>query len=322
MLRIQLSEISREIDQPIIATIGNFDGVHAGHLQLLEQFNELAKQTNSWRMLITFEPLPHEYFADRAQVIRLPRIGLLRDKVAILRQTNLVDEVVVLFFNHFLAQTAANEFVTETLIKRLNISTMLVGHDFKFGSLALGTIETIRANGIIAHEFAEVRYDNVRISSSLIRELAREQNIEEVKLYLGRNIRYTARVIYGNQLGRKYGVPTINLSLGKVRPVLWGIYTAYVIIDQIRYRAVASIGKNPTVSSSTLYKLEAHLLDVDLNLYGKIATIEILHYLRPELKFDDLDSLFVQIHQDLKHTREYFAGNDLACKNLAIHKKD
>lgn len=117
---------------------------------------------------------------------------------------------------------------------------------------------------------------------------------------------YTSRVIHGNHLGRKYGVPTINLCLGKNKPAVWGIYVAYVYIDGIRYNAIASIGKNPTISDLDGYKLEAHLFDIDLNLYGKVATVEILEFLREELKFDNLELLFKQIYTDLDNARQYF----------------
>ena len=113
-------------------------------------------------------------------------------------------------------------------------------------------------------------------------------------------------MVYGNQLGRKYGVPTINLLLINKIPVLWGIYLAYVYIEGTQYKSVVSCGQNPTVTNTKNYKLEAHLLDVDLDLYGKIATIEILDFLRPELKFENLEQLFLQIHQDLQDARNYF----------------
>lgn len=307
MYRINISSNRPRNGQKIIATVGNFDGVHLGHLELLMQLNQQAKDGQAWRILITFDVLPHEYFADINNKLRSPRIGLLRDKINIIKKSGLVDEVVILHFNHAIANLTPNEFIQRILINKLNISDMLVGHDFRFGYQALGNLSDLRRNGINAHEFAEIKYNQVRVSSSLIRELATEQNIELIRSYLGHNVCYTSRVVYGNQLGRKYGVPTINLNLRRIRPVLWGIYTGFVYIDGCRYNGVISIGKNPTVSDGKVYKVEAHLLDVDLNLYGKIATVEILDYLRSELKFTDLDALFTQIHKDMQDARDFFA---------------
>lgn len=308
MFRIKLNNnLYLEEKTKVIATIGNFDGVHEGHKKLLRQLDSKAKSFNAWRVVITFDVLPREYFADKTNTLRLPRIGLLRDKIKVLKETNLVDEVVILHFNNHLAKLSSLDFIDNVLKDKLNVSHMLVGYDFRFGNKASGNINDLINAGIDCEEFSEMRYDNVRISSSLIRELASEQNLSIIKKYLGHNISYTSRVVYGNQIGRKYGVPTINLELRKIRPVLWGIYVGFVYIDGHRYNGVVSIGKNPTVGEGKMYKVEAHLLDVDLNLYGKIASVEILYYLRPELKFTDLDTLFNQIHQDMQDARNFFA---------------
>lgn len=300
--------VNNHIDRslPAIATIGNFDGLHLGHLQLFKQLNLSYHKYNYRRVAITFEPLPLEYFSDLKQQTRLQRLSLLRDKFNFLQTNDLVDELVVLHFNHSIANMAPQIFINKVLKNTLNVAHVVVGHDFKFGKNACGTVEDFEHHEITVDEMQPFYLDNQRVSSSIIRNYANNNQLNEVYQFLGHNISYTSRVIYGNQLGRKFNVPTINLSLGKNRPALWGIYLAYVYIDGICYNSVASIGKNPTVSSGDTYKLEAHLLDIDLNLYGKIATIEILQFMREERKFDDLDSLFKQIHLDLQMARDYF----------------
>ena len=310
MYRIQLNNHKLIIGQNIVATIGNFDGIHHGHMELLRQLNQQAP--GAWRVVITFDVLPHEYFADQTGALRATRISLLRDKVCFLQESGLVDEVVVLHFNRALANLTAEQFIQRVLQQRLGISQMVVGHDFRFGYLAAGTIEDLQQHGINTFELAELKQDKVRVSSSLIRQLASKQQLELIRGYLGHNICYTSRIVRGNQLARTYAMPTINLNLAKIRPVLWGIYTSYTYIEGQRYPGVTNIGRNPTVSEGKVYKIETHLLDINLNLYGKIARVEILHYLRPELKFDDLDSLFKQMHQDMVTAREFFAkqGND------------
>ena len=309
MLQIKLNHSDKN-SLSRIATIGNFDGLHLGHWQLLQQMEKVANFTNAWRVLITFDTLPHEYFADKSGTIRTPRISLLRDKIAILAKSGLIDEVVILHFNSHIAHLPAKEFVNTYIKEKLRVEQLLIGHDFRFGYQARGSITDFIENGIDAYEFAEVRHNQMRISSSLIRELASEQRLDKIHDYLGRNVQYTSRVVKGNQLARQFGMPTINLNLCKIRPVLWGIYISYVYIDGKRYNGVTNIGKNPTVSEGKVYKIETHLLDVDIDLYGKIATVEILKYLRPELKFDDLDSLFKQMYKDLDDAREFFG-----CKN-------
>jgi riboflavin kinase/FMN adenylyltransferase len=306
MYRINFASGVRKTQQSCVATIGNFDGVHLGHQELLQQLSDWAKSSNSWRMLLTFDLLPHEYFADQALAVRTPRIELLRDKIAHLRETGLVDEVVILHFSQSLARVSPREFIQHYLLNILQVTSMVVGHDFRFGFRARGGIKDLQALGIATQEFAEICDCDARISSSLIRELASAQQLEAIRNYLGRAIYFSSRIVRGNQLARKWGMPTINLNLYKIKPMLWGIYTSYVYIEGQRYFAVTNIGKNPTVSAGLVYKIESHLLNVDLDLYGKIATVEILHYLRPELKFNDVNALFKQMQLDLSAAYSYF----------------
>jgi riboflavin kinase/FMN adenylyltransferase len=286
----------------VVATIGNFDGIHLGHQELFKQMVTFAQSHKVKSVVITFEPLPKEFIEADNNLLRL---SLLRDKYNIVK-TFAIDSLVVMRFNSQLQKLAAKDFVQDILIKQLKIKYLFVGNDFRFGYQALGNIKLLQDLGINVVQSPEYKINNSRVSSSLIRSYAKDNKFTAVKLLLGRNIMYTSRVVYGNQLGRKYGVPTINLLLVNKVPILWGIYFAYVYIDNIRYNAVVSCGQNPTVTTTKNYKLEAHLLDVDLNLYGKIATIEILDFSRAELKFESLEQLFEQIHQDLQNARNYF----------------
>lgn len=304
MYRISLTKPLPPKDS--VATIGNFDGLHLGHFELLRDLNRCALANSLHRIVITFEPSPADYFADISQKPRTARLSLLRDKVDILKQSNLVDEVVLIHFNTTIANLSPAIFIQQILKNKLSVTHMVIGHDFKFGKNASGNNLDLQQAGIITNELDSFQLEHNRVSSSLIRELALVNDLSKIKMYLGRNLRYTARVIYGQQLGRKFGVPTINLGLGRNRPALWGVYMVLVYIDGIVYNSIASIGKNPTVSDQDTYKLEAHLLGIDLNLYGKIATVEVLEFVRKERKFDDLDTLFKQIHLDLDMAREYF----------------
>lgn len=292
--------------RPAIVTIGNFDGLHLGHQKLLSVLNHEGRLNNLRRIVVTFEPTPLTYLTRNNPNSRIYRLSLLRDKFMYLRNLNLADELVILHFNQALANLTPQEFINQILQKELNTKQVVVGHDFKFGHGGVGRVTDFADYQIAATVVAPYLYEGVRVSSSLIRDLARVNDLEKVHKYLGHNLCFTSRVIHGNQLGRKYGVPTINLCLGKNSPALWGIYVAWVWIDGVRYKAVSSIGKNPTVSKVDSYKLEAHLLDIDLDLYGKIATVEILYFLRNEIRFDDLESLFVQIRQDVVNARDYF----------------
>ncbi len=306
MYRFRLNTTSEDINGSV-ATLGCFDGLHRGHMQLFTKLNEVAIQQAYHRIAITFEPTPFEFFSDCRGEIRVPRLSLLRDKFILLKELNLVDELVVLPFNAGLAKITAEQFTQSFLYAELNVRHMVVGHDFHFGNGGLGNVGNLDQVGIKVSVLPAYMEAGLRVSSSLIRELAKNNDLVGVQTYLGRNLRYTSRVVHGNKLGRTLGVPTINLGLGRSIPAIWGIYVAKVYIEGETYNAVASVGKNPTVMpQNNGYKLEAHLLDVDLDLYGKVATIEILSFLRPELKFDDLDTLMVQMQLDLEDARDYF----------------
>ncbi|TXH56960.1 MAG: riboflavin biosynthesis protein RibF [Bacteroidia bacterium] len=299
-----------DIDGSIV-TIGNFDGIHLGHLALFKELDNLANYYRQLgkcykKIVVSFEPLPIEYFFDQSGKERLTRLSLLRDKYLILKELGYIDEFIILRFNAKLQKMEAVDFINEILINNLRARHVVIGHDFRFAKNASGSKDDLLKLGLQVSVLTPILVDGMRVSSSLIRSYAVNNRFDLVGMYLGRNLQYTSRVIYGNQLGRKFGVPTINLCLGKNRPSLWGIFFVYVYIDGIKYNAVASTGKNPTISDSDIYKLEAHLLGIDMNLYGKIATIEFLQFLRPEKKFDNLDILFKQIHQDLADARVFF----------------
>ncbi|MCE2706392.1 MAG: riboflavin biosynthesis protein RibF [Proteobacteria bacterium] len=307
MYRIIINQRSDAKEKSIV-TIGNFDGMHLGHMQLFTKLNKIANIQNLRRIVVTFEPLPLEYFADCKKEQRLARLGLLRDKYLFLKNLGFIDELVIIRFNASLCDLSPSQFTQQVLIKELKVTHVVIGHDFRFGKNATGGKEDLLRHNIDVTTVEPYYIENNRVSSSIVRQFAMDNNLHSLKQYLGRNIHYTSRVVHGNHLGRKFGVPTINLCVGHNRPALWGIYIAYVYIDGIRYNSVASIGKNPTISDMNIYKLEAHLLDVDLDLYGKIATVEILEFLRLEQKFSDLNTLFVQIHRDLDNSREFFKG--------------
>lgn len=305
MYKIALKPPQDTVTQSVV-TIGNFDGVHLGHQQLFLQMQRIAQQQHYRSIVITFEPSPAEYFARQKHLDAPKRLCLLRDKFLILKQLGYIDELVILRFNHDLAQLSPQEFIHNILIRQLNAAHIVIGHDFRFGKNASGNANDLKMAGIACSIAEPHTVEDVIVSSTCIRQLAAQQHLQQIKHYLGRNISYTARIIHGNRVGREFGVATINLSLMHRQLALHGIYIAYVHIDGNSYRAAVSIGTNPSVSKSNSCKLEAHLLDVDLNLYGKIATVEILDFIRDEMKFDHLNDLFAQIHEDIKVVRNFF----------------
>ena len=289
-----------------VVTIGNFDGLHLGHQQLLQQLNVISKKKNLIRILITFEPSPYEFFLLNSSNSNLGRLSLLRDKFLILKKNNLVDLIIVCNFNKNFSNLLPDDFIQNILINKLNTKHLVIGNNWRFGKNASGTYQDLLKFNIDVSIINKFLINNNVVSSSIIRTAAEQNDFVTIKNYLGRNVHFTSKVVHGFKMGRKYGVPTINFNLDKKKLALWGIYAAYVYIDNIRYNAITSIGQNPTTNNLQTFKLEAHLLDIDLDLYGKIATVEILHFIRNEQKFSNLEVLFKTIHQDIKYGREYF----------------
>jgi riboflavin kinase / FMN adenylyltransferase len=311
MLRLGLNNTFSECETTTksVVTIGSFDGLHLGHQELFKQMEAIAVKYNYRTIVITFEPLPLEYFLQKENKARLPRLSMLRDKVRILKKLGYIDEVVVIHFNALVAALTADDFIQKILKQKLNTCHAVVGYDFKFGKDGRGTAVDLINNGINVTNIGSYQIKDTLVSSSRLRELALNNQLAKIKAYLGRNLQYTARVIYGKQLGQKYKVPTLNLSLGRNKLALHGIYVAWVYLQETRYNAVVSIGTNPSTSDDEDYHLEAHLLDKTVNAYGMIATVEILMFLRAEKKFMDLTSLFQQIKLDIEEAKQYFQTN-------------
>lgn len=291
-----------------VITIGNFDGMHLGHMSLINQANQIAQIHSLKRVLVTFEPYTHEFFAKRLKKTVQARLSLLRDKYNILSNLLLVDELVVIRFNQTIANMSADDFIQDILIDKLNADTVIMGSDFRFGRGAQGSHLDIMRHGISVISNDKVQADENAISSTRIRACIDNHDLNQALEMLGHNLTYTSRIIHGLKNGRKFGIPTINLYIrNDIIPAVKGIYVTQVTINQKIYQGIASIGLNPTIDDTKTYKFEVHLLDTDEDLYGQIAHVEILKFVRDEAKFNSIDELIKQIHWDIQQARNFFA---------------
>lgn len=299
----------REAHRGTVATIGNFDGVHRGHQAILEQCQQQAQRLDLPVTVVVFEPQPREYFAaDQAP----PRLTRLSEKVALLAECG-VDRVLCLPFNEALRQLTAVEFVQQVLVDGLAVKHLVVGDDFRFGcdrrgDFALLTHEGQRSGFVVENTHTFCIADE-RVSSTRIRTLLACGNFAAVEQLLGRAYGIRGRVVRDQQRGRTIGVPTANLPLVTGSLALRGVYAVVVEYAASRYPAVANIGWRPTVGSVRPV-LEAHLLDVDIDLYGQRLTVVPCARLRGEIAFDSFEALKTQIHHDIDQTRDYFARRD------------
>lgn len=289
-----------------VLTIGNFDGFHRGHQALIAELQAEGRRRGLPVMVMIFEPQPQEHFAGDAAPARLTR---LRDKVKYLAAAG-VDAVVCVTFDKRFAALSAGAFVTDLLVQKLGVRFIGVGDDFRFGARRQGDYALLQQTGKTAgfEVMSTVTYTEGgrRISSTAVREALTQDRLVEAEMLLGHPYRLSGRVVHGDALGRTIGFPTANVSLKGRQAPINGVYAVevYGIADR-PLPGVANIGTRPTVAGLR-QRLEVHLLDVDMNLYGCHIEVVIRAKVRNEQRFASLDDLKRQIANDVVSARDYF----------------
>ena len=300
-------------------TIGNLDGVHRGHQAMLALLHSEARHRGLPSCVLTFEPHPRDYFAAVAGKPELApaRIATLRDKLTELQRCE-IDQVVVLRFDRQLSSLAPQAFIKDVLVEGLGTKYVLVGDDFRFGAKRAGDYAMLDATGD-AHGFDVARMMSYevhgqRVSSSAVREALATGDMEHAARLLGRPYSISGHVIHGRKLGRNLGFRTLNLRFHHRKAAAHGIFAVrtHGLADK-PIDGVASLGIRPTVEDAGRVLLEVYCLDWPEHLgaeggYGKIVRVELLHKLRDEARFDDLDALQAAIDRDVENARTFFAS--------------
>ncbi len=286
---------------PTAIALGNFDGLHLGHRQVLQPIVSSPTQTiPPYPTVVTFTPHPQEFFTGQTRQLLTP----LSEKIRRLERLG-IKQLVRLPFDRELAALSPQEFVEQILVKHLQVKQISVGKDFRFGHRRRGTAEDLRkiatSYGISVYITPLQTYSGQknRISSSLIRHCLGEGDVMQAKQMLGYPYSLTGTVAKGQQLGRTIGFPTANLNLpsDKLLP-RQGVYAVRGKTNQREsLDGVMNIGCRPTVEGETP-TVEVHILDWSGDLYQKTLTVELEEFLRPEQKFPSLDQLKDQISQD------------------------
>ncbi len=290
-----------------IVTVGNFDGVHRGHRSIIETVVRQGQRYGLVPTVVTFEPLPEEYFAHIRQLSPMARLTTMRIKAQRLAQLG-VQQLVILPFTTRLAMMEAERFLEAILIKGLNARSLVIGDDFRFGHRRRGDFALLQAMqkqyGYTLEASSSILHDGVRVSSSQIRQWLADGEMARANQALGWEWYFESRVVQGDRLGRTIGFPTANLRLGKIRPPLSGVY-AVVGGRPGRsevWQGVANVGIRPTVSGR-VWRFEVHWFDVDDNLYGQRLWVRPIARVRPESKFASLAALQRQIEADCRAAR-------------------
>ncbi|MGI9316459.1 MAG: bifunctional riboflavin kinase/FAD synthetase [bacterium] len=283
-------------------TIGNFDAVHLGHQQILSTLKNRADALDLPVVVMTFDPHPEEYFLKHKSS---PRITDRATRYFALRNEG-VDVMLLLRFDKPLAQTSAEEFIAEYLIGALKVKHLLIGDDFHFGRNRAGNFSVLKEfateGQFSVEDTATILDGGERISSTRVRQLLEQGDLTAAERLLGRRYNLVGRVIRGQQLGRQWGFPTLNLAVNH-KPVVTGVFAVEVKgLNGEAVAGVANLGTRPTVDGLRTL-LEVHLFDFDRSIYGERVCVEFVHKIRDEKKFDSFEALKAQIKKDAESAR-------------------
>lgn len=283
-------------------TIGNFDGVHLGHMAIINEVKKIAKEKKTFSAILTFEPHPASFFQpNRAKDFR---INSLSQKIKILKEQE-IDYVIILPFNQDLANIEADDFIKEILLKSLNVKDLIVGYDFIFGKNREGNFQLLKKESEILNfnltEISALKESQEICSSSLIRKLIKQGEIVKANQFLGRNFAINGIVNEGRKLARQLGFPTANLIAKEniIKPK-FGVYKTKCYIPHLNkeFPSITNFGVKPTIQDNKVALFETHIPDFDQDIYGKKIEIEFINFVRDEKKFASLDELRKQISID------------------------
>ena len=306
---IRLNE-QRERQVPCVATVGFFDGVHRGHLFLIDKMKDTARQMDMASMVVTFAVHPR-------QVLRSdwhPQLlSTLDEKIALLEQTG-VDRLVVLPFDAMMAALSARDFMGDVLLRQLGVRVLVTGYDNRFGHRTADSEEGFddyvrygRELGVSILPCNPFNADEVRVSSSQIRRFLQDGEVGLAAHCLGRFYELTGEVVRGEHIGTELGFPTANLQpscTDKLIPAP-GVYAVKVRVgdSQEKLHGMMNIGRRPTFDGGHL-TLEIHIFHFNADLYGQHLSVSFVHRLRSEMKFDSREALAVQLAADARQSEK------------------
>lgn len=291
--------------EDVVIAIGNFDGVHRGHLKLIEQARNIAKTKGYKFGILTFDVTPRQVTNHIKDYFVLTSI---HDKIEIFEELGL-DYVFVAHFNNDMAGIGHKEFVKKYLVPN-HIKHIVCGFDFRYGHLKLGSAQTLELDGegyFKVDIIDKVAVNDQKIASSSIHESLMYGNVEEANDLLYHNYTITGKVVYGRQKGRTIGFPTVNLMpSANYRIPQIGVYASIVEIDGKKYLGMTNIGHNPTFNYRDHPSIETHVMGFDEMIYGKIIKVTFLKNIRKEKVFESIDDLINQLNHDRQLIKDLF----------------
>ena len=293
-----LEQFNQTLRNPVL-TIGNFDGVHKGHLSLFDLVKKRADAINGQSALMTFDPHPIKVMKPGNGP---PLITLTRQKLELISSAHM-EVIFCLPFTRQFASISAREFVQNILVDKIGIREVVVGYDYTFGAEREGDIKLLESMGQVldfkVHVVSPVYVENILVSSTSIRNLVQEGKLHEAKKLLGRDYQVGGTVIKGkNRGGRLLGFPTANLALIDELVPKRGVYVVRVLVEDHIYDGLTNIGYNPTFGDGA-FSVETHILDFQEDLLGKEIRVTFIERLRDEKTFKSIEDLVSQIERDI-----------------------
>ncbi len=290
-----------------VLCLGNFDGVHFGHIALVkEAVDQCEKKCSEYDGIVSgacfFRTPPSNYFLSAP----IPQLTTFEQKLHLFADCGL-EMAFVMDFEE-VGGLSPEQFVKQVLAETCHCVFAVCGFDFRFGKNAVGTADTLKTLMCgAASIIPPICRENQVVSSSAIRQRIADGEMHLVPALLGRPFCLYAEVLHGKALGRTIGIPTVNQYFpGNLAIPKYGIYITQTVIDGTVYPSVSNVGIRPTVNDGSQINCETHILDFDGDLYGRTVEVRFLKRLRDEMRFHSIDALRAQIHRDILQTREYY----------------
>lgn len=305
IIYFDIEAIDAQIESTSVA-LGTFDGLHIGHIEVLNAMKKTAIEKNLKSFVYTFSNHPRELLTPD----QIPsKIMDIEEKVQIFTRID-VDYLALLKFDEAQNAYEAEAFIKEILIDKLNMKHLTVGYDYRFGKEAKGDVEMLinlsEHYGFTYEIIEPIMKSDKRISSTLIRELLLEGRIEEANHYLGRHHFVKGLVVRGKGMGKSFGFPTANLRIKEnISTIKPGVYITETVWKGRTYPSVTNIGFNPTFNQTGIH-LETFIIGLDREMYDELIEVHFIKRIRDELKFDHIDDLIVTMKNDLEKTKTYF----------------
>lgn len=294
-----------------VVTSGTFDGVHVGHQKILKRLHETAAQHQGETVVITFWPHPRLVLHPEDDSLKL--LNTFEEKAELLRAQGVQHLVRIPFTKEF-SQLSSEDFINDILVRKIGTRKLVIGYDHHFGRNREGSFEQLKLNasryGFAVEEIPRQDVDHVGVSSTKIRKALEAGDIETANHFSGSPYSMTGRVVPGDKLGRLLGFPTANIELDSKYKLIPadGIYAVMVHNQHERYQGMLYIGNRPTING-VRRNIEVNIFDFNRDIYGDTLTIYLHHLVRPDMHFQDLEGLKIQMKADGERTRTLLANH-------------